>query len=233
MRPIPSRIILSILVIFLVSLGCNLSSKEVRPLKTITSTQNAGYTQPAASLSSISQTINATLGGKVELLNPKGDQITLSIPPFALPETTEITLTALASPPPNPIAETFFSGVMIQPDKLKLRLPATLTLTLAGQAPGPVPMLFYVKQPDLVLPLGKQARQNTSISGTLLHFSTYTGGMPTSDEVRSQSDQTAGQQGESWQENLENSQALGERSNVMQSMGMSGDADQAMQQAQQ
>ena len=233
MRPQILRSVISVLTILLVSLACNISSKVTQPPTTSLSTQEQGYTQPAASLSSISQSINATLGGKVELLTPKGDQITLTIPPLALPETTEITLTALASPPQNPIANTFFAGVMIQPDQLKLRLPATRTFTLAGQAPDPVSMLFYVKQPDLVLPLNKQVRQEASISGNLLHFSTYTSGVPTSSEASTQSEQTVGQQGGSWQENLENTQALGEWSNTMQSLGSSDAAAQALQKAQQ
>jgi hypothetical protein len=231
------RILLSVCTLALIGLACNFTSKETPDSPTAGSqaaaTPSSGAQAPRSSTSSISQRINAVLGGKMELVTPQGDRVTLTIPPFALPATTEITISALDSAPANPIAASFFPGIAIQPDQLKLRLPATLTLTPSKAPPGPVPVLFFLKRPDLVLPLGRQVRQDDSISGTLRHFSTYLGGSPTGDEARSQAEQAAAEptSQESWQDNFDHTQALSEWSAGMESMGMGDEAANAARQA--
>jgi len=75
---------------------------------------------------SVSQFIEASQGGTITLQNSRGDEITLDIPPDALPSSTTITLTALDAPPANPISSNIFPGVFIEPQGLMLLEPAEL-----------------------------------------------------------------------------------------------------------
>jgi len=241
MRQSDCKKLFSILAVLLVSLACNLTSRtSSSPQPTLNQSSQipsaeTGYPGAGAS---ITKSINAILGGQIELLTPQGDQLILTIPPFALPQSTEITLTSLDSPPSNPITNTFFSGVAIHPDQLKLRLPATLALITAKPPSGSVPMLFYLKEPELVLPLAAQSHSvsGDKLSGHLLHFSTYTGGCPSSEEAASQASQAAGSQTPAfgdWQSDFETIQALTEWSSTLHSQGMSDQAQQTLDQASQ
>lgn len=241
MRQSDFKKIFSILAILLVSFACNITShSSSAPLPILDqSTQFPSFeTSLPVAGANITKTINAVLGGQIELLTPQGDQLILTIPPFALSQSTEITLTSLDSPPSNPISNSFFSGVAIHPDQLKLRLPATLALTTAKSPSGSVPMLFYIKEPDLVLPLAAQSHSGSgdTLSGRLLHFSTYTGGSPSSKEAASQANQAAESQPPGfgdWQSDFETIQALTEWSSTLQSQGMSDQAQQTFDQASQ
>jgi hypothetical protein len=238
MRAFFLRIPLIIFALLLSSLACNVSAKDSPSPAPIQPNQETTSPVPDASIAlssaaSVTKQVNAVLGGKIELITPAGDQVLLIIPPFALLADTEITLSALASAPQNPIAATFFPGISIQPDQITLRLPATLMVIPSAAPPGLAPMLFFLKHPDLVLPLGQQAREGDALSGKLLHFSTYTGGSPTGDEALSQAEQAASQTGgsENWRGDFENTQAVGEWSGNLESLGLPEDAAQAAAQA--
>ena len=56
-------------------------------------------------------------------MNDNGDEISLEIPPLAILNSELITLTTLAEPPNNPIADNIFAGITIEPENLYLILP--------------------------------------------------------------------------------------------------------------
>jgi len=232
----PFFIVLSGLVLF--SLTCSLIQPVGTPIATeegvdVVSTTEA-VSEPAegaaAESARVTKTINFILGGEIALATASGDQVRLTIPPFALAEDTEISLATLSVPPANPFQQNVFPGLRIEPEGLRLRLPATLTVALAGDVPGPAARLFYLKRPDLALPLWQSQVQGSALSGKITHFSAYTGSAPSRDEAKSQAaaaSQMSGEFPSSWQDSLEVNQAMSEWGNGMSNQGM-GDDGQAV-----
>lgn len=178
--------------------------------------------------------INAILGGEVSLETASGDLVRLFIPPFALEQETEIRLSALPVPPANPFQGNVFPGVQIEPEGLRLRLPATLAVELAGSAPASVARLFYLKNSDLALPLWQSKVQGGALSGKIFHFSAYTGSAPSAQEAQSQAASAAGLGGDfpaDWQGDMEGNQALNEWGNTLNDMGLNDDGSAAIDQA--
>jgi hypothetical protein len=128
-------------------------------------------------------------GGTVTVVNSRGDIITLTIPRYAIWNSTLITLTAFTTQPDNPIAKNIFPGVCITPAGLKLLQPATLEITFGSTSPDTnSATLFTIKQSDFILPIGNQTVTDSSINGEIYHFSEFIGGEPTADEATSQAD---------------------------------------------
>jgi len=190
--------------------------------------------RPAGESAQATQKINAILGGEVSLVTANGDQVRLAIPPFALAQDTEIRLTELPVPPANPFQHNLFPGLQIEPDGLRLRLPATLTITLASSPPELAARLFYLKNPDLALPLWQSLVQTDTLSGKITHFSAYTASLPGPEEAQSQA-AAAGELGgdfpSDWQGSLEGSQALNEWGNQLNQMGLVDGGEAAINQA--
>lgn len=177
------------------------------------------------------QAIHAVAGGEVRLKTARGDQVRLVIPPFALPQDSEIRLTALSIPPANPFQDDFFPGLQIEPDGLRLRLPATLEVALADEPPGAAARLFCVVEPDLALPLWQSQVQERSLSGKITHFSAYTGSAPSREEARTQVAAAAELGGDfpsNWQSSLEGSQGLSEWGSALNDMGLTGEGEAAI-----
>ena len=130
-------------------------------------------------------------GDTLRVLNHKNDLISLIIPPYALQDTTTITVIPLFSAPVNPIAKNIFPGVRILPDSLRLLKPATLRVDMStGILDTSMSALFYLYDSSLAYPLGNPEITDSSIQGEIYHFSGYMGGEPDGDEMVGQSDNT-------------------------------------------
>lgn len=138
---------------------------------------------------SASQFINSDEGGIISVRNFIGDIISLDIPPGALPNSTTIRLTALDEPASDPIASNIFPGVIIEPDGQILNEPARLKVRLAHSLPEPeLSRLFWVRNEDFVLFISNQSFDTTQIEGEIHHFSPYSGGLPSKDEIIQQAE---------------------------------------------
>lgn len=138
-------------------------------------------------MSSETMHIEASVGGIITVQNSRGDTVSLEIPPNALSQSLDITLTALSNPPPNPIATNIFPGVTIIPDGVILGTPATLKVSFAASIPDPeLSYLFYLIQPDYVLPIYRIMTSSETLSGHISHLSTFIAGQPTIAEVNAQ-----------------------------------------------
>lgn len=240
MEHFPKRWIVLLAGMLAFSLACSLL--QAQPPEALTSTPSDGGAEAPAGESGAAleqpeggaaAMVSALLGGELALETPGGDSVRLSIPPFALEQDTRVSLIYLSNAPDSPFAQIFLPGLAIEPDGLQLRLPARLTITLTAAAPGPA-RLFYLKQPDLALPLWQSQAQGNAISGRIMHFSQYVGGVPSGDEASSQS-QAAGELGgdfpSGWQDDFEGNQALQEWGNVFNDLGMGGDAQSMLNEA--
>jgi hypothetical protein len=133
-----------------------------------------------------------TTGGIVTVTNSRNDSITLVIPRYALWEPTTITLTTFDIQPNNPIQKNIFPGVSISPCGFRPHRPAILKVHFAETGlDTSVSTLFYIKQSDFVLPLGNLSVTDSSIEGEIYHFSDYSGGNPSENEVLDQAGKAA------------------------------------------
>ena len=131
-----------------------------------------------------SEHINSSTGGIVTIQNHLGDIITLDIPPLALAESTSIYVTALAIPPPNPIAINIFPGLILGPPGLIFSKPIKTRVEFQDALTNPeLATLFWLKDANLVLPIANQTRTQNSIEGEISHFSPIIGGVPSHDEI--------------------------------------------------
>lgn len=228
MQRSPKQLILFVTGLLCLSLACNLflpaadsltpTSPVVQSLETTAPTQ-----VESIAMEPIRQTLTKELGGKITAQNARGDAVELTIPPFALAQDTEIRMILLSQPPDSPVPADLFQGVRLEPAGLRLRLPARMTVRLAGPLQGPAARLFWIKSQDLALPLIASEIQENALSGQLIHFSVYTGGSPGADVSRSQAAAAGKDTGEfpsGWQDRLENNQGLSEWGNVLQELGL-------------
>lgn len=121
-----------------------------------------------------SQSVTPIKGGTIELTNKNGDKIELIIPPYAVMDTTKITLEVLNDIKPNPFSQNILSTIRILPDGLKLDSAATLKVTFATTiADTSFTILYYRKQNDLAFPLKTRWINNKIAQGNIYHFSEY------------------------------------------------------------
>ncbi|HER40647.1 MAG TPA: hypothetical protein ENO10_05450, partial [Salinimicrobium catena] len=128
-------------------------------------------------------------GDTLRIFNYKNDLISLIIPPYALQDTTTVTILPHFSAPVNPIAKDIFPGVTILPDSLRLLKPAILRVDMStGITDTSMSALFFIYDTSLVYPLGNLEITDSSIQGEIYHFSGYLGAEPDGDEIIGQSD---------------------------------------------
>jgi hypothetical protein len=125
-------------------------------------------------------------GGTISVTNHLGDQLTLTVPPFALEADTPLSVSALSTPPQNPIAQSLFPGAVLEPEGLTFDSPVTITLSLHDGLNSPnTGLLFWLKDSSLPLPIANQTMTPNSITGQTLHFSTEYDALPTETELAS------------------------------------------------
>jgi hypothetical protein len=119
---------------------------------------------------SASSIIAPELGGSIETFGPDGTKYLLTIPPNALVEEREITITPIVNIVGLPLPNGMLTAVQFEPDGLRLLEPATLTIELPFQAPsGLVGFLFNNNGEGFHL-FPTEANSNT-LSFSLFHFS--------------------------------------------------------------
>ncbi|MFC1568745.1 hypothetical protein ACFL4L_00795 [bacterium] len=169
-----------------------------------------------------------TAGGVITVMNNRHDTITLTIPRYALWESTIITLTTFDTQPNNPIDDNIFPGVNISPGGFRPHRPATLKVTFATtHIDTNLSTLFYIKQSDFVLPLGKMAVTDSSIEGEIYHFSDYSGGNPSGGEAIDQAGKAAeggALNPNDWQSTYELVEALIRWADMLQGLGKDAEA---------
>lgn len=142
------------------------------------------FTILESTLPQVSRFIDSSSGGTLNVTNTRGDVIILTIPPFGLKESTEITLTALDDTVASPFTSNLFPGVVLSPQGLILEKPARLTVNFANQLTEPISSaLFLVKGPEMALPLAERAYSVYKLEGDIFHFSTIDGAYPTEREI--------------------------------------------------
>lgn len=147
---------------------------------------NPVYNNPT--FASSTKKITPESGGSIELTNKNGDQIKLTIYPYSLEDTTNITLEILNDVAANPFSQNILTTIRILPDELKLDSAAALSVTFKSSVNDTThSILYYRKQNDIAYPLETIWFNNYTIVGKIFHFSDYGGAKPTYEEVSSQS----------------------------------------------
>jgi hypothetical protein len=169
-----------------------------------------------------------TTGGFITVVNNRNDSITLTIPRYALWEPTAITLTTFDTPPNNPIGNNIFPGINITPAGFRPHRPVTLKVNFDNtEVDTTRSTLFYIKQSDFVLPIGKLSVTDSSIEGEIYHFSDFSAGNASESEVLDQAGKAAdgGAMGPyDWQNTFESVEALIKWSEILQILGRDADA---------
>lgn len=138
--------------------------------------------------SSTTKTITTASGGTLEISDKNGNQIKLIIPPFAVNDTTEITLEILNSVKPNPFSQNILPTLRILPDGLKLDSATTIKVIFSSDISDTAKtVLYYSKQSNLAHLLKSRWLNSRTIEASIFHFSEYGGAVPTGDEIVSQS----------------------------------------------
>jgi len=127
-------------------------------------------------------------GGTVSVQNHVGDTFTLTIPPLALDQDTSISVSALPSATPSPIAQNLYPGAVLGPSGLVFSLPVTVAVILHQPLTTPGALLFSLKDSNYALPTANQTAQTakSSIQGQIYHLSPpISVGIPTEEEIQS------------------------------------------------
>ena len=117
----------------------------------------------------------------------QGDIIWLAIPPYAVDDPIEVTLTAIDAVPSGPIAQTASGSFQIEPEGTRLRHPAAVDVRYATPLDAPEgTRIFELISGERVRPIGRQAVVESSGRGVIYHFSTYFTGTPLESEIEAQ-----------------------------------------------
>lgn len=141
---------------------------------------------------SATKTITPQSGETIELSNKNGDQIILTIPAYAIQDTTAITLEILNNVVTNPFSQNILSTIRILPDGLLLDTAATIKITFNKDITDTSKtILYYRKDNNLAHPLRSKWINNRTVEGFIFHFSDYGGAIPTSGEIINQAQNTS------------------------------------------
>lgn len=144
----------------------------------------------------VTKSITSKEGGILELDARNGIKIILSIPQFALEQSTTVTLRLLENTESNPFSKNLLTTIRVLPNGLKLRHAAQLKVILNSPITDTTrAILYYRKQPELAFPLSKNEVTTNSIAGETYHFSDFGGAEPSDPEIISQSEMMEGSSG--------------------------------------
>ncbi|UCF35832.1 MAG: hypothetical protein JSU96_13465 [Acidobacteriota bacterium] len=112
-------------------------------------------------------------GGSLVLEDCMGNQVNLSVPPYALLTSREITMTCLGSRPVDTLGTNIFPGILLEPSGLVFRYPAELEihLPLPIEDPGRN-SLFTMGVEGVPQPVTNDGAGNVLV-GEVRHFSEY------------------------------------------------------------
>lgn len=170
-----------------------------------------------------------TTGGIITVANNRNDTIKLTVPRYALWESTTITLTTFDTPPNNPVSNNIFPGINISPAGFRPHRPVNLKVDFATTHVDTIlSTLFYIKQSDFVLPLGNLVVTDSSIEGEIYHFSDFSAGDVSGSEVIDQAGKAANGGALNpydWQNTYEVVEALTRWSEILQFLGRDAEAE--------
>jgi hypothetical protein len=125
-------------------------------------------------------------GGSLSADAADGTHFVLNLPPDAVSRPTAIRMTPLSEINGLPFSRGFIGGVQLEPEGLRLFVPATLTIRPAGpMRPGAVGFSYLADGDEFALDLSKKG--NGQIELQVLHFSGYGAGNATPGNISSQS----------------------------------------------
>lgn len=131
----------------------------------------------------VNKTISSE-GGRLTLSNINGDSVILEIPQDALSEEVSITMRVLDTPPESPISNIVFPGVDLEPHNLFFNKPAQIKLKFAENLDQAESIsIFNILKKNEIKSKKTNKISNSQISGEIIHFSTYSAGIPTYDEI--------------------------------------------------
>ena len=126
-------------------------------------------------------------GGNITLRNNTGYTVELSFPEGAVNKPVHVTVTLAGKNIRNPITNTVFPGLYVEPENLLLKKPATLRITFPPSVENVNDIcLFCIMRDDYVVPLGNLSYGSHSLQGEIYFLKNYAGGIPTGQEILGQ-----------------------------------------------
>ncbi|PYE52769.1 hypothetical protein [Deinococcus yavapaiensis] len=152
--------------------------------------------------SAVSALVTSAGGGSVHVTGADGTRFDLLVPPGALAQDVQVTMTPLTGLENLPFSGGFFAGVQLEPDGLRFLRSASLTITPVGSAPStPVSVAYHGAGRDAHLyPL---SLEGAGLVFDLMHFSGYAVSSGTPQEVSAQAQRQAGGAEDAWEQALQ------------------------------
>src|SRR3989344_4768002 len=119
----------------------------------------------------VTQRATAKEGGTLELVDPKGVKVTLTIPAGALEKDTDISMAPLEEVPIKDYTSALSNGVVIEPEGLQFKKTALL---LFDFKPSPTPPQTFSAAPDRVVKLAAEELDLNSIMNQLKNLQQQT-----------------------------------------------------------
>ena len=124
-------------------------------------------------------------GGSISATAADGTHFVLELPPHALGAQTTVRMTPLARVDGLPLSRGFVGGVRLEPEGLRLFLPATLRMSPPGALrPGAVAFSYSGSGEEFALDISQASSKEMKLQ--LLHFSGYGAGIPGPGDVGNQ-----------------------------------------------
>jgi hypothetical protein len=172
----------------------------------------------------VTMTVTASGGGVLSATGADGTQYTLRVPPNALVEDTDLTLTPLAGVDGLPFAGGLVAGAQIEPEGLRLWEPASLVIT----PPAPIALADQVTVAwhgdGSAMHLYPLATDSLDLGFPLVHFSGYAVVAGTPGEVDAQLSRPAGSAEDALEQSLQQ-----DASSLRQATADATDTDPALQ----
>lgn len=126
-------------------------------------------------------------GGQIELTDKSGNKITLIIQPYALEDSTAVTLELMNNTLANPFSQNIINTIRILPDGLRLDSTSIIKISFAAAISDTnKTTIYYLKKSDLAYVLKTKWIDNKTVEAQISHFSDYGGANPTKQEIESQ-----------------------------------------------
>lgn len=115
-------------------------------------------------------------GGVLVLEDCMGSRVSLSIPPYALLSSREVSMTCLGSRPVDTLGRNVFPGILLEPSGLLFRHPAELRLFFPEPIEDPKRSAIFTLGIDgIPRPASNHAAAGQFLVGEVRHFSEYWG----------------------------------------------------------
>jgi len=123
-------------------------------------------------------------GGRMALSNINGDSVILEIPRDALSDAVNITMKVLDNPPECPISNIIFPGVDLEPHGLIFNKPVQIKIKFSKNIDHAETIsIFNISQNKEIRLKETNKISNSQIYAEIIHFSPYSAGIPTLNEI--------------------------------------------------